>query len=117
MKLKCLSWLRGGGGGGGGCLVWPVDVAPEPLVTELDLLGVGGGLEAGLGGGRGLGPNQVQGVDGHVAPVALVHAVIPADKEKLCSEIVYAQGLDDDPQSAQCTAVADRKLWSRYTSR
>ena len=55
MKLKCLSWLRGGGGGGGGCLVWPVDVAPEPLVTALDLLGVGGGLEADLGGGRGLG--------------------------------------------------------------
>ena len=80
MKLKCFSWLRGGGGGG--CLVWPVDVAPEPLVPELDLFRAGGGLEAGLGGGRGLRPNQVQGVDGHVAPVALVHAVIPADREE-----------------------------------
>ena len=65
---------------GGGRLVWPVDVAPEPLVSELDLLGAGGGLEAGVGGGRGLG--QVQGVDGHVAPVALVHPVISAERER-----------------------------------
>ena len=51
-------------------------------MAELDLLGAGGGLKAGVGGGRGLGLGQVQGVDGHVPPISLVHPVISAGTER-----------------------------------